>query len=95
VARHPLGTRPQPEGGVAHVVYEGRLEGSHLLRENKRTHGEATLTGVARYDAKAGRLLSLLWVFEGVHKMIPPYDQPRAYSGVVEWLRDGVKAEAP
>jgi len=45
-------------------------------------------TGVGRYDVKAGRLLSLVWVFDGLYKMAPPYDQPRTYGAVVEWSRD-------
>jgi hypothetical protein len=76
------------EGGVAQLVYEGALAGSHLNQAKKRTHGEVKLTGVGRFDVKAGRLLSLVWVFDGVYRGPPPYDQPAAYSGVVEWSRD-------
>ena len=40
------------------------------------------------YDVKAGRLRSLVWVFDGTFVAPPPYDRPaRAYSGVVEWRR--------
>jgi hypothetical protein len=75
------------EDNVAYLVYEGTLAASHLNQAKKRTHGTATLTGVGRYDVKAGRLLSFVWVFDGVYRGPPPYDQPRAYSGVVEWSR--------
>jgi hypothetical protein len=75
------------EGGVADLAYEGALAGSHLTQAKKHTHAEARLTGAGRYDVRAGRLLSLVWVFDGVYKGPPPYDEPRAYSGVAEWVR--------
>ena len=76
------------EDGVAHLVYEGNLSGSHLNQAKKRTHGTAKLTGAGRYDVRTGQLLSFVWVFDGVYKGPPPYDQPASYSGVVEWSRD-------
>lgn len=76
------------EGGVAHLVYEGTLTGSHLNQAKNRTHGEVKLTGVGRYDGKSGQMLSFVWVFEGVYRGPPPYDQPRSYSGAVEWSRN-------
>src|SRR5205823_3669921 len=90
--RRGSGVRPDGrvkavEGGVAHVVYEGALAGSHLNQAKKRTHGEVKLTGVGRHDVKSGRLLSLVWVFDGVYKGAPPYDQPHSYGAVVEWAR--------
>jgi hypothetical protein len=75
------------EGGVAVLEYEGTLAGSHLTQAKKRTHAEAKLTGAGRYDVKARRLLSLVWVFDGVYQGPPPYDEARPYSGVVEWGR--------
>jgi hypothetical protein len=77
------------EGGVAFLAYEGALSGSHRNQAKKHTHGEVKLTGVGRYDTKAGRLLSLVWVFDGVYRGAPPYNQPAAYSAVAEWTRDG------
>jgi hypothetical protein len=76
------------EDGVAHLVYEGSLSGSHLNQAKKRTQGTVKLTGAGRYDVKTGRLLSFVWVFDGIYKGPPPYDQPASYSGVVEWSRD-------
>jgi hypothetical protein len=76
------------EGDIAHLVYEGTLTGSHLNQAKKRTHGEVKLIGAGRYDVKAGRLLSFVWVFDGAYKGPPPYDQPRVYSVVVEWTRE-------
>jgi hypothetical protein len=75
------------QDGVAYLIYQGALAGSHLNQAKKRTHGEGKLTGAGRYDVKAGRLLSLVWVFNGVYKGPPPYDQPASYSAVVEWTR--------
>ncbi len=73
--------------GVAYLVYEGSLSGSHLNQAKKRTYGTAKLTGAGRYDVRTGRLLSFVWVFDGIYKGPPPYDQPASYSGVVEWSR--------
>jgi hypothetical protein len=81
------------EDGVAHLVYGGTMSGSHLNQAKKRTHGEVKLTGVGRYDVKAGRLLSLVWVFDGAYKGPTPYGQPQPYSGVVEWSR--IEASRP
>jgi hypothetical protein len=77
------------EKGIARLVYEGRIAGAHETQSDKgKCHGRAKLTGVGAYDVKAGRLLSLVWVFDGVYRAPPPYDRPeRAYSGVVEWRR--------
>ncbi len=75
--------------GVAELRYEGELAGSHETQSNRgKCHGKAKLTGVGTYDVKAGRLRSLVWVFDGTFVAPPPYDRPaRAYSGVVEWRR--------
>jgi hypothetical protein len=77
------------ENGTAHLTYEGEIAGAHETQSNKgKCHGRAKLTGVGAYDVRAGRLLSLVWVFEGTYVAPPPYDRPaRAYSGVVEWRR--------
>jgi hypothetical protein len=76
------------EDGVAHLVYEGTLRGSHLNQAKKHTHGEVRLTGAGRYDVRGGQMLSFVWVFDGVYKGPSPYDQGAPYSGVVEWSRD-------
>ena len=75
--------------GVAELRYEGRIAGSHETQSNRgRCHGKARLTGAGRYDTRTGRLLSLVWVFDGTFVGPPPYDRPaRAYSGVAEWRR--------
>ena len=74
-------------GGVASLTFEGDLAGAHETQSNKgKCFGEAKLTGTGSCDVKSGRLLSLVWVFDGVHVAPPPYDKPaRQYGGVVEW----------
>ena len=73
--------------GIAYLTYEGTISGSHETQSNKgKCHGEARLFGVGRYDTKARRLLSLVWVFEGTYR--PPKANEKAalpYSGVVVW----------
>src|SRR5207247_536655 len=84
------GPGAQPEAtkdGVAQLLYEGTLAGSHLTQAKKRTHGEAKMTGAGRLDVKTGQLLSVVWVCAGIYKGPPPYDQPHSYSAVVEWTR--------
>ena len=61
-------------------------------RTRGKCHGGAKLTGVGRYDVEAGRLLSLVWVFEGTFTAVAPYDKPaRPFSAVVEWCRERPK----
>jgi hypothetical protein len=75
--------------GLARLAFEGEIAGAHETQAHKgKCHGRARLTGVGTYDVRAGRLLSLVWVFDGNYVAPPPYDKPaRAYSGVVEWRR--------
>ena len=46
------------------------------------------LTGAGRFQIKTGQMLSFVWVFDGIYKGAPPYDQPAVYNGVVEWVRE-------
>lgn len=69
------------------LVFEGALAGSHLTHAKKRTFGDVKVVGAGRVDTKSGRLESLIWVCDGVFKGAPPYNQPRSYSAVVEWIR--------
>jgi len=83
---HFTGKVTSVENGIAILAYEGRIAGAHNTQSNKGLcHGEATLTGVGRYDVKAGRMLALTLVFDGVFRNVKPYDRPAKYSGVVEW----------
>ena len=78
------------ENNIASLTYEGEIAGAHETQSNKgKCHGKAKLTGTGAFDMKAGRLLSLVWVFEGTYVAPPPYDKPaRAFSAVVEWRHD-------
>src|SRR5262245_2019703 len=82
---HFTGKVQNVNGATAYVVYDGTISGAHRNQAKKLTHGEATLTGVGSYDLKTRRMQSLVWVFDGVYRGPPPYDQPQKYSGVVEW----------
>ncbi len=73
--------------GVVRMVYEGAIAARHTY-EGKPSTGEARISGVAAYDRKAGRMMSLLLVFDGRHRAAPPYDQARETGAVVEWFRD-------
>jgi hypothetical protein len=74
------------KNGVAYLAYEGGITGAHNTQSNKGLcHGDAKLTGVARWDVKTKRLLAMTLVFDGVFRNVRPYDQPAKYSGVVEW----------
>jgi hypothetical protein len=78
------------EGSIASLTYEGTIAGSHETQSNKgKCRGEARLVGVGTCDVKTGRLLSLVWVFDGKYRPPKASDkQVLPYSGVVEWRRD-------
>ena len=64
------------EGGIAYLAYEGTIAGSHEMQSNKgKCQGEAKLTGVGAYDLRAGKLQSLVWVFEATFRYPPPNDK--------------------
>jgi hypothetical protein len=81
-----IGTVKSIEDGIAYLTYEGQIVGAHNTQSNKGLcHGEAKLTGVGRYDVKAGRMLALTLVFDGTFRGVGSYDHPAKYGGVVEW----------
>jgi hypothetical protein len=75
------------EGGIAYLGYDGTISGGHEMQSNRgKCQGEAKLTGVGVYDLSAGKLHSLVWVFDATFRYPPPNDkEARPYSGVVEW----------
>ena len=74
------------KNGVALIAFTGKIAGAHETQSNRGLcHGEAQLTGTGRYDVKTGRMLALVWVFDGVFRNVAPHDEPTKYSGVVEW----------
>jgi hypothetical protein len=81
------------EGNIAQLTYEGTIAGAHETQSNKgKCRGEAKLIGIGVYDVRARRMLSLVWVFDGVFRGPPPSDRVALpYSGVVEWRSERVK----
>lgn len=74
------------DNGIAQLTFEGDIAGAHNTQSNRGLcHGEAKLTGLARYDVKTRQPQSLILVFDGVFRNVVPYDQPAKYGGVVEW----------
>jgi hypothetical protein len=83
---HFVGKVKSVADGVAYLAFEGPIAGAHNTQSNKGLcHGDAKLTGVGRYDVKAGRMLALTLVFDGVFRGAGAYNQPAKYGGVVEW----------
>jgi hypothetical protein len=85
-AVHFIGKVQGIRDGIAYVAYRGEIAGSHNTQSNRGLcHGQARLTGTARYDVKTGQMLALTWVFDGVFRNVTPHDEPKLYSGVAEW----------
>ena len=75
--------------GVVYVGYRGAITGAHNTQSNRGLcHSQAELVGSARFDAKTGRLLALVWVFDGVFRDVAPYDAPKRFSAVAEWRKE-------
>ena len=82
------------ENGTAHLSYEGDIAATHHGTANEGKAGnkcsaEATLIGgVGAYDVRAGKMLWLTLVFDGLWRNYAPYDDPPArFGAVVEWRR--------
>jgi hypothetical protein len=100
-----LGQVASVRDGIAYLVYRGRLEGSHDgTVKGKPDHVSATelmlAGGVGAYDIQAGQMLTLTWVWDGLHWGLydPQYQSQRGpgarYGVVVEWRRDPLKEPA-
>ncbi|MBW3598791.1 MAG: hypothetical protein KY475_16135, partial [Planctomycetes bacterium] len=75
------------KNGIAEVIYSGDIAGSHKhpYKDVAPNHGEATLTGLGKYNVQTEQLESLLMLFRGTHRPYPPYDAPRELGAIVEW----------
>jgi hypothetical protein len=80
------------ENGIARLTFAGEIAGKHVGtasegRKGQMLSSDAKLIGGAgSYDTKAGRLLSLTFVFDGRFRNYPPYDKPGSrYGAVVQW----------
>jgi hypothetical protein len=76
------------DGGIARVRLTGSWEATHYREEDAKlpVRTAATAEGVMFLDVGGKSVRSLLLVFKGTYRNIPPYDkttQPTA--GVVEW----------
>jgi hypothetical protein len=80
------------ENGIAYLTFAGQIAGKHTGTANEGRKGQPLsskaklIGGVGSYDTKAGRMLSLTFVFDGRFRNYPPYDNPASrYGAVVEW----------
>ena len=75
------------QNGIADSVAPGRFETLHHRDNDPKLpiHAEASVEGVGFFETKSRGMRSLLLVFEGSFRNMPPYDKPQASSAVVEW----------
>jgi hypothetical protein len=78
--------------GVARLRFEGHIAGIHHGTESEARKGQQCssearlLGGLASYDVRNRRLLSLTLVWDGAFRNYPPYHEPPLRFGtVVEW----------
>ena len=87
--------------GIARLVYEGRIAGTHHGTKNEGSEGKSLSSalkmagGVGAYDIQAGQMLSLTWVWDGRFRSYPPYaDPPIRFGAVAEWHQSQPAAAA-
>src|SRR5262249_50658680 len=88
---------------IATIDFQGRVAGTHdhLFGGRKRVIASTAvrmIDGVGAYDIRAGQMLSLTWVWEGLYWEYPDPSkrgQPERYGAVVEWRRGDPDAAAP
>ncbi len=86
-----VGRVDEIDGDVATIHYSGHISGVHHGSKDEAKLGNKVsaeaklLSGVATYDVKAGKLLSLTLVYDGQYRNWSPYDQPVRFGSVVEW----------
>jgi hypothetical protein len=78
--------------GIAHLVYEGNLAGTHHgtadegKAGNKISSEAKLLGGVGSYDVRRRRMRSLTLVWDGRSRNWAPYDDPPTrFGAIVEW----------
>jgi hypothetical protein len=82
------------EDGIAYLTFEGSIAATHHRTANeggagKKCSAEAKMMdGIGAYDVKAGKMLSLTLVFDGLWRNYAPYDAPARFGAVVEWRRE-------
>jgi len=89
--------------GIAYLVYGGHIEGIHLLTKNEGGVGQSIATkmkmigGMGAYDMRAGQMLSLTWVWDGLYEYFHNSSTPgntMRFGAVVEWRQGNPKAAA-
>src|SRR5207244_13584932 len=92
------GRSQKVEGGTAYLTYDGSIAATHHGtasedKAGKKCSAEAKMIGgIGAYDVKAGRMLSLTLVFDGLWRNYAPYDDPPGrFGAVVEWCRERPK----
>jgi len=97
-----VGRVASAKDGIARLVYEGHIAGSHEGSDAGRK-GEVLsselnmLGGVGVYDIRAGQMLSLTWVWQGARSWDTPPRRRLAipFGTLVEWRRGDPSAAAP
>ena len=74
-------------GTTVLVRYRGKWETAHDRDGGAKApvRCAATAEGLAVYDTSAGQLRSLLLVFQGTYRGVPPWDSAKPTAAVVEW----------
>jgi hypothetical protein len=90
------------EDGIAFLAYRGEIAGEHDGKAESRpgviySHATRIVDGVGTYDIKAGQMLALTWVGEGLvwDNLDPSKNregQPYRFGVVLEWRRGDPKA---
>jgi hypothetical protein len=75
------------ERGWTRIRYTGTLESQHNRDGDPKLpiRSKADIEGLGRFDPKARRLTSLLLVFHGEYRTIPPWDKPKPFAAAAEW----------
>lgn len=76
--------------GLVKVRLKGAWEATRMYpsgTEKRPTLSSSKAEGRAVYDAEKKELKSLLLVFDGTWRPVPPYDAPKHAASVVEWAR--------
>lgn len=86
------------ENGFAQITFDGNIAGTHHGSKNEGKAGNKVsgsakmLGGAGSYDVKAGKMIALTLVFDGLWRNYAPYDDPPArFGAVVEWRQTDAK----
>ena len=82
-----VATVDEVSGNVGKIRFTGRFETLHNRdgQEKFPVRTSASVEGVAFFAGTKNTLNSLLLVFDGQYRHVPPWDKPQPTGGVVEW----------